>query len=297
MRHKAIFNKLLTSAQKPHIFGLIFLFVAFLTFGAFFILAKTPKNEKELRVLSTQTTTRKKSPTPTPTQNITNHVSPTTKPTITPTIKIATPTTVSTPTPTPIKSGPTNTPIPQPTATPQPMSGPAPILGDQSAKVTIIEYSDFQCPFCKIFVTGVLNQIKSEYIITGKVKLVFKHFPLSSHANAPKAAEGSECANDQGKFWEFHDYLFETQEMWASKGTGDIVTIFTDLAIKKGMDANQFKICLESGKYKNRVDDDIIDGKNRGVTGTPTFFINDRLIVGSQNFEVFKIIIDEELLK
>ncbi len=94
--------------------------------------------------------------------------------------------------------------------------GHLPVLGNDDAKITIIEFSDFQCPFCKQFYTDTLPQLKSEYLDTGKAQLTFRHYPLTSiHPNAETAHRASECANEQGKFWEYHDLLFETQDSWS----------------------------------------------------------------------------------
>lgn len=92
--------------------------------------------------------------------------------------------------------------------------GKLPILGNKDAKVTLVEWSDFQCPYCEQFFTNALGQIKKDYIDTGKAKLYYRQYPLSFHANAQKAAEASECANEQGKFWAYHDQLFQNQQAW-----------------------------------------------------------------------------------
>lgn len=98
--------------------------------------------------------------------------------------------------------------------------GHLPQLGQQNAKVTIVEFSDFQCPFCKAFFDDTLSQLKKDYIDTGKAKMAYRHFPLSSiHKNAQKAGEASECANEQGKFWQYHDLIFQTQETWQNLPT------------------------------------------------------------------------------
>jgi protein-disulfide isomerase len=94
--------------------------------------------------------------------------------------------------------------------------GHLPVLGNEKAKITIVEFSDFQCPFCERFFIDTLPQLKKEYLDTGKAQLTFRHFPLTSiHPNAQKAHEASECANEQGKFWEYHDLLFQTQQSWS----------------------------------------------------------------------------------
>lgn len=171
-------------------------------------------------------------------------------------------------------------------------------LGDPNAPVTIVEFSDFQCPFCRKFYKETLPQIKKDYIAAGKVKFVYRDFPLVQiHPGATPAAEGAECAKEQGKFWEMHDAIFDEQE---KQGSGTVQ--FTALDVKKwaaniGLDAEKFNQCLDSGKYKQEVEKDIADGLAAGVNGTPATFINGRLVSGAQPFTAFKVIIDEELKK
>lgn len=172
------------------------------------------------------------------------------------------------------------------------------VLGNPNAPVTLIEFSDFQCPFCRKFYKETLPQIKKDYIATGKVKLVYRDFPLVQiHPGATPAAEGAECAKDQGKFWEMHDAIFDEQE---KQGLGTVQ--FTADDVKKwagniGLDTTKFNQCLDSGKYKQEVEKDLADGSTAGVTGTPAVFVNGRLVVGAQPFSAFKVVIDEELKK
>jgi len=165
-----------------------------------------------------------------------------------------------------------------------------PVKGEKTAKLTIIEFSDFQCPFCAKFYNDAYKQIDTEYIKTGKVKLVFRDFPLGFHENAHKAAEAAECADEQGKFWEMHDKIFENQQA---------ITI-SDLKKYAGelnLDKQKFDNCLDTDKYKAEVDKDMEDGSKAGVSGTPSFFINGQSISGAMPFEEFKKIIDAELAK
>jgi protein-disulfide isomerase len=164
------------------------------------------------------------------------------------------------------------------------------ILGNENAPVTIIEFSDFQCPYCERFVTQTMPQIKSEYIDTGKVKLFFRDFPLSFHPNAKPAAIASECANEQGKFWEMHDKLFANQDSLSTEN-------YKAWAKELGLNENQFNTCIDSQKYASQVQKDFDDGVAAGVSGTPTFFVNGQKLVGAQPFSVFKQVIDAELAK
>jgi protein-disulfide isomerase len=166
-----------------------------------------------------------------------------------------------------------------------------PWAGSRDAKVIIVEFSDFQCPFCSRALPTV-RQIKETY--GNSVLFVYRDFPLSSiHPQAEKAAEAAQCAYEQDKFWEYHDLLFERQSEWANVG----VSKFKEYAADLGLDTDQFDGCLNSGKYANEVTSDLEAGQYLGVTGTPTFFINGKTIVGAQPFSVFQGIIDEELAK
>ena len=170
-------------------------------------------------------------------------------------------------------------------------------LGDEDAPVVVIEFSDFQCPFCRSFWRDTLPEIKSQYIDTGKVKFVYRDFPLDFHPGAMPAAQATECAEDQGKFWEMHDKIFIEQD---KQGGGTIQFGIDDLekwASEMGLNTGDFNSCLDSQKYAEEVKKDSNDGRLAGVSGTPSFSINGRLIVGAQPFSAFKSIIDEELNK
>jgi protein-disulfide isomerase len=169
-----------------------------------------------------------------------------------------------------------------------------PVKGSQNAKVTIVEFSDFQCPFCQRFFLQTLPQIEEKYIKTGKVRFVYRDFPLTSiHPYAQKAAEAAECAYEQGKFWEYHDILFQKQSEWVVAGESK----FKEYAQQLGLDTQKFNQCLDSGKYANEVQKDYNDGLKYGVSGTPTFFINGIEVVGAQPYNVFEQIIEQELNK
>lgn len=171
-----------------------------------------------------------------------------------------------------------------------------PMLGNPKAKITLVEFSDFQCPFCRSFWGGAFQQIKKEYIDTGKVKFVYRDFPLSFHPGAQPASEGAECADDQGKFWEFHDKIFGEQ---AKQGGGTIQ--FSENDVREwasgvsGLDMNKWNECFNSNKYQQEVKKDFDDGSKYGVSGTPTVFINGKPVVGAQPFSAFKAEIDKLL--
>lgn len=170
------------------------------------------------------------------------------------------------------------------------------VLGNKDAKVTIVEFSDFQCPFCRRFWVDSFPQLKSNYIDTGKAKLVYRHFPLDFHPSAVPAAKAAECASEQGKFWEMHDKIFGEQE---KKGQGTVTFTVADLknwAKDIGLGGDVFSQCLDSDKYSQRISSDLNYGTSIGISGTPTFFINGQRIVGAQPYSVFQAAI-EGLLK
>ena len=163
-----------------------------------------------------------------------------------------------------------------------------PTLGSTSAPVTLVEFSDFQCPFCQR-VAPTLKQIKQKY--GDKVRIVWKDFPLTQiHPQAFKASEAAHCAGEQGKYWEYHDQLFANQQ--ALQPT-DLKRYATDLSLE----ATKFNECLDSSKYGERVRDGVAQGTGLGVNSTPTIYINGRVLAGAQPYEAFVAVIDEELKK
>lgn len=178
----------------------------------------------------------------------------------------------------------------------------APVIGNKNAKVTIYEFSDFQCPFCKRFYNDAYKKIKSEYIDTGKVKLIFRHYPLAAiHKNAEMAGVASECANRQGKFEAYHNMLFEKAE---TDGTGladaDLKKYADSLGLNSGsfgLGKGKFDACFKDPKVLEIVKADLAVGNASGVSGTPTLFVNGNPIVGALPFESFKTVIESELAK
>jgi protein-disulfide isomerase len=163
-----------------------------------------------------------------------------------------------------------------------------PSLGSADAPVVIVEFSDFQCPFCGRFSAETFPLIKENYIDTGKVRLVYRDLPLPFHPDAQETAEAAECADDQGKFWEYHDAIFENQD---SLDTTSLKQYAKDI----GLNTEDFNSCLDSGKHTQEVKKDFSDAGAAGVTGTPTFFINGIKVVGAQPYSVFQQIIESEL--
>jgi protein-disulfide isomerase len=160
------------------------------------------------------------------------------------------------------------------------------VKGPKDAPVTIVEFSDFHCPFCRNVVATVKEVLKQ---YEGRVKWVYRDFPIANlHPQAPRAAEAARCAGEQGKFWEYHDLLFDSQ-------TQTTTADFKGFAEQLKLDPKSFGQCLDSAKHQAAVEADIQDGARLGVTGTPTFFINGRMLVGAQPMENFKKIIEAEL--
>ncbi|RJS19262.1 hypothetical protein DRW03_23170 [Corallococcus sp. H22C18031201] len=175
---------------------------------------------------------------------------------------------------------------PRPAAERKQVAATGPAKGPANAPVTIVEFSDFQCPFCSRAIATV-DEVTKTY--GDKVHLVFRNFPLDFHKDAQKAAEAAQCANDQGKFWEMHDKLFASQQ----QGLG--VDNLKKYAAELKLDTAKFDKCLDSGEKAAVVKADQADGAKVGVNGTPAFFINGIMLSGAQPFDEFKSIIDAEL--
>jgi protein-disulfide isomerase len=163
--------------------------------------------------------------------------------------------------------------------------GDAPVKGPASAPVTVVAWSDFQCPFCGR-AAPTFRQLETDY--AGKIRLAFKQFPLPFHDKAHLAAEAALAANEQGKFWQMHDKLFANQQALDRPS-------LEKYAQELGLDMGKFKAALDSGKFKDKVDAEDKEGAGFGVTGTPTFFINGTRLVGAQPLDAFKAVIDKEL--
>jgi len=163
---------------------------------------------------------------------------------------------------------------------------PARVKGDPKAPVTIVEFSDFQCPFCKQSEATLHNLLTSR---AGTVKLAYMDFPLREiHPRAQKAAEASRCAGEQGKFWEYHDALYADQSKLED---ADLINRARTL----NLDEKVFRSCLDSGKFKSSIDADIAQGQKLGVAGTPGFFVNGVFLSGAQPQAEFEKIIDTQL--
>lgn len=160
-----------------------------------------------------------------------------------------------------------------------------PARGPANAPVTIVEYSDFQCPYCAK-VGETLQRITETY--PDKVRIVFRDFPLPMHPEAQPAAEAAKCAQEQGQFWPYHDKLFASQGQLGGES-------YKKFATELGLDAQRFAACYDEGKYRQDVEIAARGGQQFGVTGTPAFFVNGRFFSGAIPFERFQAVIEEEL--
>lgn len=198
-----------------------------------------------------------------------------------------------------------------PVTTVQPLESPVKVkiagdavFGDKNAKLTLVEYSDFECPYCKKAFEELLPEFKKDYINTGKMNFVYKNLPLPFHQNAAKEAEAVLCAKDQGgdsAFYKYHDRIFTKT---TSGGTGIAIDQLSEIAKDLGLKVTQFQKCLDSSKFKTEVATGVTEAGKVGANGTPTWFIGKTIskdliegikIVGVQPYDNFKQVIDREL--
>lgn len=166
-------------------------------------------------------------------------------------------------------------------------------IGSDSAKVKLVEFSDLQCPACAAAEAFIKDTLKSS---TSDVQFIYRHFPLPQHAYGRQAAEFAEEARVEGKFWEVHDKLFETQDQWSSLNETDVKEYFARMAADFGMDPVKVKEAIETEKYKDIINTDIATGQALGVNSTPTFFLNARKL-NLTNFADIKTAVSQELQK
>lgn len=200
---------------------------------------------------------------------------------------------------------PTNTPQATPSAAPGVLKTQnAPVQGDANAKITMVEFSDFQCPFCRLFYVNSYGQIKKDYVDTGKVKVIYMNFPLDSiHPAARDSAIGAVCAHQQGKFWEYHNKLFDEQQELNPQGNTvnyGATEIKAWTAEITGIDTAVFNDCLDKKKTDAIVQAELENGVENGITGTPGFIIvgpngQRQTISGAQPYSAFKSVFDAML--
>jgi protein-disulfide isomerase len=169
------------------------------------------------------------------------------------------------------------------------------IQGNPNALVWVIEVSDFQCPFCKQWHDETYPTLRDEFVRTGKVRLAYVNFPLAQHQYAWPAAESAMCAGAQGKFWEMHDALFNTQSKWEALPAP--ASFFDSLARAQGVDVARWRQCVQSGKMKSWIQADHDRAQTAGAASTPSFMIGDKLLVGAQPIEEIRRAIDSAMVK
>lgn len=166
--------------------------------------------------------------------------------------------------------------------------------GDPNAKVTVVEFADYQCPFCERLFTQVIPSLDKEYVNTGKVRFVYRDYAFLGQEST-WSAEAARCANEQGKFWQYHDYLF-THQGAENSGAFSKANL-KKFAVALGLNASQFNTCLDSDKYATEVSQDFQEGQAAGVNGTPGSFVNGVMINGAVPYATFKTAIDAALAK
>lgn len=167
-------------------------------------------------------------------------------------------------------------------------------IGDDNAPVVVVEYGDFQCPACQRFFQTTVAQLKTEYVQTGKVRFVFRQFAFLGDESL-WAAEASECANEQGRFWDYYDKLYQEQN-------GENVGIFSkdnlkQFAVDLELDTTGFNQCLDSGRHSEKVNQETLEGQQAGVRGTPSVFVNGQYIENGGSFQVLKVAVEAALDK
>lgn len=167
------------------------------------------------------------------------------------------------------------------------------IIGAPTAKLWMIEASDFQCPYCKMWHDASYEALKREYVDAGKIRLAFFNYPLEMHEQALPSAEAAMCASAQGKFWAYHSALFSNQTAWA-KG-GDQSPYFDSVAASLGLDAARFRTCTRSHVMRALIEADHDRMAQRGVQSTPSFFVGSQRIDGAEPVQLFRQVLDKAL--
>jgi protein-disulfide isomerase len=169
-------------------------------------------------------------------------------------------------------------------------------LGDPAAPITIVEFSDFGCPYCRVHASSVFKELKTQYIDTGKVYYVFKDFPIRElHPQARLAAEAAECAGAQGGYWPMHDQLFAEPSEWDGGSAETAEASFRRYAERIGLDRAAFEQCLASDQFTDEIQRDYDEARALGLTGTPAFVINGKLLSGARPIQQFSSVLDGEL--
>jgi protein-disulfide isomerase len=178
-----------------------------------------------------------------------------------------------------------------------PMKAEGYVLGSPSAPVEVIEFADFECPGCGQFATLTEPDIRTKLVNTGKIRMRFMDFPLPMHRNTWDASLAAACANDQGKFWEMHDVIFQNQDRWNGEATKRPRSVLADLAKGIGLDMQKYDACMEADTHRAKVQAHLQEAERQQIAQTPTFVIGGKRIPGALPYDTFKKLVDEELAK
>ena len=178
-----------------------------------------------------------------------------------------------------------------------PMKAEGYVLGSPTAPVEVIEFADFECPGCGQFATITEPDIRTNLINTGKIRMRFIDYPLPQHRNTWDASLAAACANDQGKFWEMHDQIFNNQDRWNGETTSRPRNLMKDYAKAVGLDMSKYDACMESDTHRAKVQSHLQEAERRGVNQTPSFIIGGKIVTGAIPYDTFKKLVDEELAK
>lgn len=166
------------------------------------------------------------------------------------------------------------------------------VKGDDDAPITMVEFTDYECPFCTRYYTETYGQIMKDYVDTGKVRYITRDLPLSFHPQAKPAALAARCAGDQGKYYEMHDLLFENQTSWS---TGNAAEAFEGYAREIGLNVSQYTSCYEANTHNEAIDADLALAQEMGIGGTPSFVIEGDKLIGAQPYTAFQALLDRKL--
>jgi protein-disulfide isomerase len=178
-----------------------------------------------------------------------------------------------------------------------PMKAEGYVLGSPTAPLEVIEFADFECPGCGQFATLTEPDVRTKLVSTGKIRIRYMDFPLSMHRNTWDASLAAACANDQGKFWELHDQLFQNQDRWNGETTSKPRPVIAELARSVGLDMPKYEACMDADTHRAKIQSHLLEAERRQVTQTPTFVIGDRMVAGALPYDTFKRLVDEELAK
>ncbi|HEU4722530.1 MAG TPA: DsbA family protein [Gemmatimonadaceae bacterium] len=178
-----------------------------------------------------------------------------------------------------------------------PMKAEGYVLGSPSAPVEVIEFADFECPGCGQFATLTEPDVRTKLVNTGKIRIRFMDFPLPMHRNTWDASLAAACANDQGKFWELHDVIFQNQDRWNGEATNRPRSVLADLAKGIGLDMSKYDACMDADTHRAKVQAHLKEAERQQIQQTPTFVIGGKRIPGALPYDAFKKLVDEELAK